>query len=53
MNRHKKTYQRLVDAKILVTKMVAPLDKGVMKELNLLSVNLDIGWDKFKHLQAS
>jgi len=53
MNRHKKTYQRLVDAKILVTKMVAPLDKGVMKELNLLSVNLDVGWGKFKHLQTS
>jgi hypothetical protein len=52
MNKHKKTYQRLMDAKVVVTKNV-PFDKDIPMELNLMKIHLETGWDKFKQLQQA
>ena len=53
LNKHVKTYQRLIDAEIVLTKNIifTPQEEQHM-ETNLVEINLNQGWNKFKRLKA-
>lgn len=53
MNKHKKTYQRLMDAKIIVTKTIEPFDKDIPMEISLMKINIELGLDRFKQLHVA
>ncbi len=52
MSKHIKTYQRLMDAEVITTKSVS-FDNDIPMELNLVQINLQEGWNKFKRLNVS
>lgn len=53
MNRHKSTYQRLMDANVIVTKSIEPFHKDIPMEINLMKINLEMGLGKFKKVQLN
>ena len=53
MNRHTKTYQRLMDAKVVTTKTIKPFSKDIPMEISLMKINIELGLDRFKQLQVA
>ncbi|NOR68376.1 MAG: hypothetical protein GQ532_01550 [Methylomarinum sp.] len=51
MNKHIRSYQRLMDAKIVLTKNVE-FNQGIPMELNLMEIDLGEGWSMFKQLKT-
>jgi len=52
MNKNIKTYQQIINGKIVATKYVM-FDKEISMKLNLMEVNLEEGWKKFQQLKKT